>query len=58
MALPDGELPKGKDQLLRARAANQLVNVLPKIYEDRATTPLSYDVKPGGNTINLELKKQ
>jgi hypothetical protein len=36
----------------------KLVNVLPSIYEDRATTTLACEVRSGSNLIDLELKKK
>jgi hypothetical protein len=55
MALKDGTVPVG-ERLEQARAQGLLRNVLPKVYEDRATTPLQFDVQAGSRTINLELK--
>jgi len=56
-ALPSGKVPTG-EKLEQARAKELLVNVLPKAYEDAASTPLLYDFASGKNTINLELKKK
>ena len=56
MALKDGTVPQG-EMLEQARAKGLLSNSLPGVYEDRKTTPLQYDIRSGGNTINLELKK-
>jgi len=41
LALQDGTVPATKEQLKLARAQDLLGNILPKIYEDRATTPCS-----------------
>ncbi len=57
MALADGTIPQG-ELLVQARARGLLRNVLPKAYEDRATTPLQFDIQAGGRTVHLELKKQ
>lgn len=55
--LKDGTRPTG-EELERARVEERLVNTLPKIYEDRATTPLQFEFHPGTNKVDLELKKQ
>lgn len=55
--LKDGTRPIG-EELEKARIEERLLNTLPKPYEDRATTPLQFEVRSGNNTINLELKKQ
>ena len=57
LTLMDGTLPAG-EALEKARVDGLLVNTLPKDYEDRATTPLQFELHQGANTINLELKKQ
>jgi len=57
MALKDGTIPEGP-KLQEARSKDLLLNVLPKVYEDRSTTPLSFEVRPGGNKIDLVLKKR
>jgi hypothetical protein len=57
LALPNGIVPAG-ELLESARSSGKLVNVLPSVYEDRATTPLTFDVHAGSNTISLELKKK
>lgn len=56
MSLKDGTVPTGekRDQ---ARDKGLLVNTLPKVYEDQATTPFEVEVKPGSNTVDLPLKK-
>jgi len=56
-ALRDGTVPTG-EKLEQARADNLLVNVLPRIYEDRTTTPLQFDVKIGPSVIDLPLQKK
>jgi hypothetical protein len=56
MALKDGSVPKG-DALAYAQQEELLQNVLPKKYEDGATTPLRFEVRSGNNTINLPLTK-
>ena len=56
MTLKDGTIPQG-EQLDQARAKGLLSNYLPKVYEERSTTTLQFDVRSGSNTINLELKK-
>ena len=56
-ALKDGSVPQG-EQLEQARAGGKLMNILPKVYADRATTPLQFDLRGGANTIPLELKKK
>jgi hypothetical protein len=57
MALADGTVPQG-EKLEQARSQGLLLNVLPPAYEDRATTPLAFDVSGGSQTINLELKRK
>ena len=57
MALPDGTVPKG-EQLVLAQQQGLLRNVLPGVYEDRASTPLRATLRGGNNTVNLELKRQ
>lgn len=57
MTMPDGTIPQG-NKLALARQNGLLVNSLPKEYEERSTTPLHFDVHPGRNTIDLELKKK
>jgi len=56
VALPDGTIPQG-EKLVQARNSGQLKNMLPEVYEDRSTTPLVVEVRPGENLLNLELKK-
>jgi hypothetical protein len=56
-ALKDGKIPTG-EKLEQARAAGKLFNVLPKIYEDRSTTPLQFEIGAGARTIDLALKKK
>ncbi len=55
MALKDGRVPKG-ELLEQARAKGQLVNVLPRAYEEFDTTPFRWTLRSGLNTINLEVK--
>lgn len=57
MALRSGAVLQG-ERMLQARNDGQLVNVLPRVYEDRGTTTLQCDVRPGVNTINLELQRR
>src|SRR5262245_34317710 len=57
MVLKDGSVPSG-ERREQARSQGLLINMLPKDYEDRATTPFAFDVKSGANTINLSLKKK
>src|SRR5215510_6231132 len=42
-ALKDGTVPQGEG-LEEARTNGLLSNILPKVYEDRATTPLVFDI--------------
>ena len=56
-ALKDGTVPEG-EKLEQARTAGMLVNILPSKYEHIETTPLSYDIRSGGNKIHIELTKQ
>lgn len=56
MTLKDGKIPPGSE-IDRARAMGLLSNAMPKEYEDRQTTPLKFDIRPGANTIKLELKR-
>ena len=55
--LANGKVPDG-EKLEKARADGSLANRLPKIYEDYKTTPLKFEIRSGGNTVNLRLKKQ
>jgi hypothetical protein len=57
MALKDRTVPTG-EKLEQARSKGLLLNVLPKVYEHRSTTPLSFDVPPGHRTIDLALRKR
>jgi hypothetical protein len=57
VTLPDGTVPTG-ERLEQARAKGLLNNSLPKIYEDRSTSPLHFDVRPGDNKVDLPLKKR
>lgn len=57
LALKDGTVPVG-ERLLQARAKGLLLNFLPKVYEERSTTPLQFDVAGGSHTIDLDLKKR
>src|SRR5712691_2941770 len=57
LTLKDGSLPSG-EALEQARRDGLLLNTLPKIYEDLATTPWQFDLHAGSNTVNLDLKKQ
>ena len=55
LATAEGATLKGED-LAAARAEAELVNVLPKAYEEPATSPLEVYVSGGSRTIDLELK--
>lgn len=57
LTLKEGTLPAG-EELEKARVEGLLVNTLPKIYEDRSTSTLQFELHRGANAINLELKKQ
>jgi hypothetical protein len=57
MVLRDGTMPEG-EKILEAEARGWLRNHLPKTYEDVATTPFQAEIRPGDNTVNLELKTQ
>ncbi len=54
MALKDGTRPEGRT-LEQARRQGLLQNVLPKAYEDRATTPLDVNIGAGSMKIDLAL---
>jgi hypothetical protein len=56
-AAKQGTTPTG-DALERARSNDLLQNVLPAIYADRKTTPLTADLRAGANTVDLRLKKR
>ncbi len=56
-ALPDGSVPQG-ERLEQARSQGLLKNFVPKIYEDRSTTLLSFDIQAGAQTVDLKLTKQ
>lgn len=55
-ALRNGTVPEG-EELLAARSKNLLVNILPKIYEDKDSSPIEVEVKSGSNKIDLALEK-
>ena len=55
-ALVDGTVPLGK-ALERARAQQQLVNILPALYAG-AETPFQFEIVAGSNQIPLEMKKR
>lgn len=57
MTLKDGTVPAG-EKLEQARMNDLLVNVLPPMYEDIATTPFLFDLRGGATTVNLELRKK
>ena len=56
-ALKDGTVPQG-ERLEQARSQGLLKNILPKEYEECPTSPLAFELRPGGNTVDLELKKK
>jgi hypothetical protein len=56
-ALKNGTVPTG-EKLEQARSKGLLINVLPKIYESHADTPLQFELRSGSQTINLEMKKK
>jgi hypothetical protein len=57
MALRDGTVPAGekRDQ---ARQQGLMKNLLPRIYEEPATTPFQVDLHAGENQVDLPLKKR
>jgi hypothetical protein len=57
MAFKNGTLPKG-EQLEQARADGTLINLLPAVYEERNTTPLSFEIPSGISTIDLTLTRK
>ena len=56
MALKGGQVPSGEGRD-EAEEKGLLVNILPPIYENTASTPFEFEVKVGQNTFNLDLKK-
>ena len=56
-ALKDGSVPTG-EQIDQARAAGKLRNMLPKVYDDKATTPVKVELRAGRNSVDVPLKSK